>query len=450
MGPGRMTLARGAAIGSLIVAVIAIGVLMFGGGGGEQYVIHLQTANQLVKGNEVKVGGIAVGKVTEISLGKDNEANVKVDINDDFAPLHQGTTAIIRVNSLPSVANRYIALTPGPNNMPEIPAGGALETDKTTNATDLDQLFNTLDPKTRKGLQGVLQGFATWYAGQSENTSKGFKYLGPSLESFSNVMAELSRDQKVFTNLVINASRATSALASRRDDLANLVTNGNAFARAIGDENASLDKALALFPATLRQGSTTFRNLRPALDDLDKLTNVSKPATKNLAPFLNRFASLLKTMQPTFHDFSALARSPGKANDATDLMNLTTALEPIARKSVANSVAALKRSQPVIEFLRPYAPDVAAWLTHFAEVPAYYDANGHYARVLPIFNAFSYDSSNNQLNPLSPAERKNILSSRGNRYCPGAATQPGTDNSNPFVGALSPQDCDPTVRPPGP
>jgi phospholipid/cholesterol/gamma-HCH transport system substrate-binding protein len=93
---------------------------------------------------------------------------------------------------------------------------------------------------------------------------------------------------------------------------------------------------------------------------------------------------------------------------------------------------------------------VAAWLTHFAEVPGYYDANGHYARVLPIFNAFSYDPSTNQLNPLAPAERKNILSSRGNRYCPGASTQAAPDGSNPFVGNLTSKDCDPNVRPPGP
>ena len=106
----------------------------------------------------------------------------------------------------------------------------------------------------------------------------------------------------------------------------------------------------------------------------------------------------------------------------------------------------------MIQFLRPYAPDLAAWITHFAEVPSYYDANGHYARVLPIFNAFSYDQSNNQLTPLAPSQRKNILSGRGNRFCPGAATQPAADGSNPWLadGALTPADCDPNTRVPGP
>jgi phospholipid/cholesterol/gamma-HCH transport system substrate-binding protein len=447
-----VTLARALAIGSLVVAVIAVAVLMFGGGGGETYTLHLQSANQLVKGNEVKVGGLPVGKITEITLSKDNQANVKVEINDEFSPLHQGTTATIRVTSLPSVANRYIALTPGPNNAPEIPGGGTIEQDKTTNAVDLDQLFNALEPKTRKGLQGVLQGFATWYAGQSTNLGKSFKYFGPSLQSFSRVMEELVRDQQAFTQFVVNGARAVSAIAERRDDLSALVSNGSAFARGFAVQSASLDRALALFPATLREGSTTFKSLQSALVDLNRLTDVSKPAIKGLAPFLSDFADLFKEFQPAFRDFRYIVRNPGPHNDATDQMKQMPALERLAATNTKNSVAALKQSQEVIEFLRPYAPDLAGWITHFATVPSYYDANGHYARVLPIFNAFSYDSTNNQLNPLSPADRKSILRGNGNRFCPGAATQPATDGSNPFLddGRLTPEDCDPNARPPGP
>ena len=447
-----MTIARGAAIGALVVAVIAVAVLMFGSGGGTEYTVHLQSANQLVQGNEVKVGGLAVGKIEEISLAQDNQAEIKISVNEDFAPLHEGTTAVVRVTSLPSVANRYIALTPGPNNAAELPDGGVIELDQTTNAVDLDQLFNTLEPKTRKGLQGVLQGFATWYAGQGENLGKTFKYFGPSLQSFARVMEELGRDQEAFTDLVVNGARATSAIAERRDDLAELVTNGSAFARALGTENQALDQALAVFPATLRQGSETFTTLQSALKDLNRLTNVSKPQVKGLAPFLSDFADLFKEFQPVFEDFRYIVRNPGPHNDATDQMRQMPALERLARTNTRNSVAALRQSQEVIEFLRPYAPDLGAWITHFATVPGYYDANGHYARVLPIFNAFSFDPGANQLNPLAPSQRKDILSGRGYRFCPGAATQPAADGSNPWLddGRLGPEDCDPNARPVGP
>ncbi len=447
-----MTIARAAALGSLIVAILAVGVLMFGSGGGTEYTVHLQSANQLVKGNEVQVGGKAVGEITDIQLSENNEADVKVTINEDFGPLHEGTTATVRVASLPSVANRYISLHPGPNNAPEVKDGGVLGTDATTNAVDLDQIFNTLDPRTRKGLQETLQGFSTWYVGQSDNLQDTFKYLGPSLGNLTKVMQELGRDQRAFTDFVVRGARAVSAIAERRDDLAELVTNGNTFARAIAAENESFDRALSAFPNVLEQGSETFVNLRGALVELNKLTDVSKPATKNLAPYLNDLAGLIKTMRPTFRDLRLLVNNPGPRNDSFDILRRMPSLERLARTSTKNSVAALKAGQDEVEFLRPYAPDIAAWLTHFAQVPSNYDANGHFARVLPIFNGFAYDAGANQLNSLSPAERRSSQLRGGNRYCPGAATQPAQDASNPFTddGKLTAGDCDPSQRPVGP
>jgi phospholipid/cholesterol/gamma-HCH transport system substrate-binding protein len=447
-----MTLARAAAIGSLVVAVIAVGVLMFGGGGGTEYTVRMQTANQLVKGNEVKVGGLAVGEITDIKLSEDNQADIKVTINEDFAPLRRGSSITVRHTSLPSVANRYLSLHPGPNNADEIPDGGVLDVDETTNAVDLDQLFNTLDPKARKGLQGVLRGFGGWYAGQSDNLQLAFEYLGPSFGNLSRVMEELARDQKAFTRFIVNGAKAVTAIAERRDDLAELVTNGTGFARALGQENVALDRTLATLPDVLAQGSTTFRTLTSSLDDLDRLTDVSKPAIKGLAPFLRRFAGLFGTMRPTFEDFRRLVNESGRYNDSVDLFRVSPELEKISRESSKNSIAALKQGQDEVEFFRPYAPDIAAWITHFSQVPAYYDANGHYARVLPIFSAFRYDEAANELTALTPAERVSAVNQRGVKFCPGGATQPSSDGSNPSTddGRLGPEDCDPAQRPAGP
>ncbi len=447
-----MTIARGAAIGCLIAAVIAVAVLMFGSGGGAEYMVRMQTGNQLVNGNEVKVGGLTVGKIQSIKLSEDNQAEVKITVEDEFAPLHQGTTAIVRQSSLPSVANRYIALSPGPNNAPEIPEGGTLPVDETTNNVDIDQLFNIFDPKTRKGLQQTLQGFAGWYAGQSENLALSYRYLGPSLRSVSDLLKEISRDQEAFTSLIVNGAKATSAVASRRDDLAALVSNGNAFAQALASENESLDQALEAFPGALTEGSAAFRNLRRALVPLTELNTASEENTQTLPAFLSRLARLFRTMREPFIDLREIVDLKGPGNDAVDQMRQQPALTSLAKKSVANNVKALKSGQPIIEFLRPYAPDISSWIAHFAQVPAYYDANGHYARVLPIFSAFSYDQPSNTINALSPGERQSQVKVTPNRFCPGAATQPAPDGSNPFLddGKLGFDDCDPAARPPGP
>ena len=97
-----------------------------------------------------------------------------ITVGASHAPLHEGTTALIRATSLSGVANRYIALTPGPElQSPRCPTGRRLETDKTTSIVDLDQLFNTLDPKTRKSLQEVIQGSAAWYEQSRRRGQRG-------------------------------------------------------------------------------------------------------------------------------------------------------------------------------------------------------------------------------------------------------------------------------------
>jgi phospholipid/cholesterol/gamma-HCH transport system substrate-binding protein len=447
-----MTIARVAAIGSLVAAIVAVGVLMFGAGGGQEYRLHFQNAGQLVNGNQVQIAGKGIGKIKDIELTDDNQAEVTVNIDDEFAPLHEGTTATIRFSSLPSIANRNITLTPGPNNAPEIAEGGVIPTDKTTTPVDLDQLFNTLDPKTRRSLQNLLKGFSGWYAGRGEELNQTYKYFGPALSTTSQVMRELAADQQIFTRFIIDSSRFVSALAERREDVAGFVTNTNTAFKAIGDENVSLSRALSFLPGTLRRANTTFVELRTALDELDKLTNATKPIADDLAPFFRRLNRLVRVSTPTFRDFADLISLRGSNNDVTDLLRDLPRLARVASPSFSNSIRALKKSQPVIEFIRPYAPDFTAWIEKFAHATSYYDANGHYARVQPIFSAFKFSENGGDgvLSLATPAERRNVFTDQGNdRRCPGSATQPGSDGSNPFTddGKLN-DDCNPALRPP--
>ena len=56
-----MTIARGAGIGALLAVVAVVAILLLSNGGGEQYTLIFQNAGQLVKGDEVQVGGPRVG-----------------------------------------------------------------------------------------------------------------------------------------------------------------------------------------------------------------------------------------------------------------------------------------------------------------------------------------------------------------------------------------------------
>src|SRR5215210_5247806 len=110
-----MTVARGAALAALALALVVLAVIVLGTAGKHEYKLVFQNAGQLVKGDDVQVGGRRVGQVKGIELTRDNQAEITVDVEDGYAPIHRGTKATIRATSLSGVANRYIALSLGPN-----------------------------------------------------------------------------------------------------------------------------------------------------------------------------------------------------------------------------------------------------------------------------------------------------------------------------------------------
>src|SRR6202035_973364 len=123
------------------------------------------------------------------------------------------TTAEIRVPSLSSVANRYIVLSPGPNNRPSLPSGSTLPTTATHGVVDLDQLFGIFNAKTRKGLQQFVQGSAEQYAGVGAQLQADSSYCPPALAAFDHVLAELGGDQSAFASFLVESAKATTVLA---------------------------------------------------------------------------------------------------------------------------------------------------------------------------------------------------------------------------------------------
>ena len=447
-----MTVARTAAAVALALAVaLAIWLLLFRGPSGIEYTLVFQNAGQLVTDDDVQVGGRRVGSVREIELTDDNQAAVKVVVEEPYAPLREGTRAVIRLTSLSGIANRYIALVPAPGDAEELADGATITTEQTTDVVDLDQIFNTLDEQTRGDLADVIQGFATQYAGKGEEAGESAKYFNPLLSSSRRLVQELTEDEPALTEFLVNSSRAVTTIAERRDELADLVGNANATAAAIGQQNAALARALGLLPTTLRRGNTTFVNLRATLDDLDVLVAASKPATKDLAPFLRELRPLLSAARPTIRDLRLAVRRPGADNDLVEATRKMPALQRAASPAFRDGRQALVKAQPVLEFARPYTPDLVGWLRDFGQGAANYDANGHYARIQPMFNAFQFadNPAGGLLTPVPPANRMDGVETGVIRRCPGAATQPPADGSAPFTdgGGL---DCDPSLVLPGP
>ncbi len=248
-------------------------------GGGDSYQVtgEFENASQLVPGNEVIVGGVAVGSVKEIELGDDGQALVDFTVEDEYAPLKRGTTATVRSYSLSGVANRQIQLTIPPDSEAgeEIPPSGNLAQSETVSEVDLDEVFNTLDKETVADFKHVIQGFEISYDGVAKQANEGFKYANPFLSTSRGLFAELTYDERALENLIVDTSKLSGALAERAPDISALVGNLNTMMSAIGNQKLALAEAISKFPDFMRNANTTFVNLRAALDDIDPLVEAS-------------------------------------------------------------------------------------------------------------------------------------------------------------------------------
>jgi phospholipid/cholesterol/gamma-HCH transport system substrate-binding protein len=446
------------AVGALAAVAILVTVLLMGGGSGHKYKLLFQTGGQLVKGNQVLIGGTPVGSVDEIKLTDDNQAEVSISMDQ---ALHEGSTAVVRATSLSGVANHYISITPGPNNADEIPDDATLTGASTTTPVDLDQLFDTFNGPARKGLRQVIQGFADSYVGKSQQANRTYKYFAPSLHATDRLLRELNSDQGVLTNFIVNSSRVFTAVSERSNDLAGLISNSNQALGAIASQNRAFDRTLAVLPGTLRQANTTFVNLRAALDDLDPLVNTSKVATRNLDPFLRKVRPVIHRSVPVFTDLRKVVSLPGPYNDLGESIKALPKLEPKARTAFPAAVNASNASLPFIRFARPYAPDLLGAFTKLGQVTGFYDANGHFARVQPananIFCVGGQPAPDGTpcvgpaqtLVPIPAADQYTWLDFRTFKRCPGGSTQEIL-GSNPFTdnGNLGPGDCNTADVPP--
>src|SRR5689334_12191558 len=80
-------------------------------GGGTAYAAAFRDASGLAPGNEVRVAGVKVGKVTGIGLARDgSHPYVRVSFRVNGVHLGTGTEATIRIKTV--LGQKYLALAP--------------------------------------------------------------------------------------------------------------------------------------------------------------------------------------------------------------------------------------------------------------------------------------------------------------------------------------------------
>jgi phospholipid/cholesterol/gamma-HCH transport system substrate-binding protein len=432
---------RVAALAAVAIAIVAIAYIVLSSGGTNYKVYAIfRDASQIISGDQVQVGGTPIGSIPKITLTPNGEAKLELDINNsDYVPLREGTIATVRNPSLTSVANRYVDLRLAPGNARPIPNGGTIPSSSTNSAVDLDELFNTLNPPTRKALQNVIQGSAIEYCGSLATTNcygygakaqAAWKYLNPAVASASVLFSELNRDTARFTNFITKTGNLFSDISTRQADLSSLIRNLSSTTTALANQHVALGQAIQRLPGFMHLANTTFVNLRGALDDLQPLVDVSKPVAPKLQKLLVQLRPLAQDAVPTVKNLSQVVYQPGTNNDLTDLTRLGV---PLANATVNNvnvhgksrpgafpeSTQALNGSTPEIANFRPYSVDLTGWFEDYSH-PGVLDANGGVNRAELSLGAYSFSPGGSTLSPVS-----NIL-------------QDLTNANNPFLqtGAL--------------
>jgi phospholipid/cholesterol/gamma-HCH transport system substrate-binding protein len=444
---GPSTAARVVAALLVLLAVAAVAYLLFAGGGGYHVKAVFLNAGQLVNGNQVQAGGVAIGSVENVDVTQDGQAEVTLEVDDDdYKPLRRGTRLLIRPNSLSGIANRFVDVQVGPDAGQEIPDGGRIGPDDTQTAVELDEVFSLFDRRTRRATQDFIAGQAETLRGRGRELQAGVRYLDPALSTGSRLFGELTRDNKLLRDFLVDSSALVTALGERREDLTGVVRNLNRTFGALGSQQAALSESIERLPPFLRRANTTFVNLRAALDDVDPLVDAAKPVARRLGPFLDEARLFARDAGPTVRDLSRTIRSPGPDNDLIELIDsfpplARAALDPrrvngaTRRGAFPETTDALRAAAPTIAQGRPYTPDLVGWLDDFAATGAY-DALGGFSRAWLNFSEILY----------GPGPKLHQF-----RRCPGANEEPASDGSNVLTaGERAALDCDGSQRSVGP
>ena len=426
----------------------ATAVLMFGAGGGYRVHVTLDNAGQLVKGNQVKVGGRPVGMVESIELQDDARARIEVSIDDELAPLHEGTVMTLRSTSLSGIANRYLALEPGRNDDPEIPDGGEVRAEDGREAVDLDQVLNTLDAQTQRDLQAFVRNAADTFADEPEGSeddeatlvaarqaNAGLEALNPALSQSAATFRALMRDQAAFERFVVKSAQVVEDVSARPEHLDPLVGNALGAVGALARESVALESSLRQLPPTLRKTNSTLVNLRTTLQEARPLVRDARPVAPLLSDAFDQLRPFARDARPVVHRTRAVVDREGTRQDLLGVLDRMVGLSKVAVPAFDSTVKTVEDALPIVREARPYVPDLIGGLMNgFGGTTAgYYDANGHYVRI-SFQGSTATPTGVGTLVP-RPPELQGLTGFRTgvDKRCPGAGTQPAEDGSNPFI-----------------
>jgi phospholipid/cholesterol/gamma-HCH transport system substrate-binding protein len=232
-------------------------------------------ASRLESGDTVRVAGIRVGTVQDVTLQADRKVLVKFDADRNVV-LTTGTKAQIRYLNL--VGDRYLELVDSPGSTKIMPVGSQIPEDRTAPALDLDLLLGGLKPviqglnpqdvnaltasliQVLQGQGGTLESLFTKTSSFSNSLADNSQVIEQLIDDLRATLDTLSKDGDEFSGAVDRLEQLVSGLSADRDPIGEAIT-------ALDNGTASLADLLGEARQPLAGTVDELNRLAPLLDD---------------------------------------------------------------------------------------------------------------------------------------------------------------------------------------
>jgi virulence factor Mce-like protein len=362
--------------------------------------VRLPDAANLVKGNDVNIGGARVGTIAEIdpvpSDTGEVTAELEIKLEKQVEPLPVDTTALVRPRSV--LGLKYLQLTPGSSKRGLKPGAVIPLHNARPRPVEINEVINTFNAPTRRGIQETLNGFGTGLAARGADLNVAVERLRPLLDDLEPVARVIGAPRTRLSRLVRALAATASELAPVAETQAALFVNlDTTFAALAGVARPYLQNAVTESPPTLQAGIVGFPVQRPFLRNSTALFRELKPGVATLPRSAPALSAALRQgirtlpltppfnaeLEGVFRALGELADSPGAEAGLRLLADTAHSLRP--------TLAFLTPVQTVCNY-------VTLWFRNVSSLLSYGDEHGTWQRFVALVAA---DGPNNEGGPAS-------------------------------------------------
>ena len=235
-------------------------------------------ATGVVKGDDIRIAGVKVGSVKDVTVIDRTHALVSFNVAESSI-VTKSSTATIRYRNL--VGQRYISLTQGVGDLSRMPKDSTIPMDRTQPALDLTVLFNGFKPLFQALSPADINKLSAEVISVFQGEGGNFNALLQNTASITNTLAD--RDQ-VIGDLITNLNDVLATLAGRDKQLSELIIEFKTFMAGLVKDKDALLGPLENISNLANQTSDLAVGIRPSLvKDVKGLRQVATNLNKGRA-----------------------------------------------------------------------------------------------------------------------------------------------------------------------